>query len=465
MPCCVNRCSSRNRQKFTRCKMNCAESKELLVEYIEGLLDESQKQQVAEHLKNCPNCRAEVQQLTNLHDRLVNNGKNTAKSRLEDKVMNRIVREQNVRLKAANKAGSALKLRSIIMKSPKTKMAPAAVVIIAATVGILQIGVIILAVTVGIHQFGSGTVAWAQVVEPILNARIIVFDMILGTDETGMVTHEIVVGSRINRTMSNMPNMTLIIDIDNAELLALDTEAKTAVYVDMEGDLGDRTRSYIKFVRQVIRHLQEGQVENLGEQIIDGQKAIGFVGRGPNEEVTIWADPQTALPIRIEAQIGQKFFFTLKNFEFNAIVDESLVSMDVPDGYVLQKTDMDLGNATEEDFVESLRIWAEVIRDGTFPEAIGTQSAMKQMPVLVQKIGALNLPEEQATQFGMTYAKGMMFHQILESQGQWYYAGSGVKLGDADTAIFWYQPQGSPTYRVIYGDLSVKDVAPENLPQ
>jgi len=430
--------------------MNCAEYKEFLVEYIEGLLDESRKQQVAEHLKNCPNCRAEVQQLTNLHDRLVNNGKNTAQSKLEDKVMDRIVREQNVRLKATNKAGTTPKLRSIIMKSPFVKIAAAAVIIIA--------------VLIGINPFKS-SITFAQVIEPILNARIIIFDMILGTDETGMVTHEIVIDSRIRRTMSNLPNMIMIIDIDNAKLLALDTEAKTAVYADIKGDLGDRTRSYIRFVRQIIKKLQDGQVEELSEQMIDGQKAVGFVGRGQNEEVRIWADPQTALPIRIEVQIGQDFSFTMKNFEFDVDVDELLVSMDVPEGYILQKTDMDLGNATEEDFVESLRIWAEVIRDGSFPEAIGTENAMQQMPILIEKIGQMNIPEDEATQLGMAYAKGMLFHQILETQGRWGYTGAGVKLGDASKAVFWYQPQGSSTCRVIYGDLHVEDVVPENLPK
>ncbi len=45
------------------------------------------------------------------------------------------------------------------------------------------------------------------------------------------------------------------------------------------------------------------------------------------------------------------------------------------------------------------------------------------------------------------------------------YAGNGVKLGEADKAIFWYRPEGAETYRVIYGDLSVKDVAAENLPK
>jgi len=338
------------------------------------------------------------------------------------------------------------------MKNPITRIAAAAAVIIVAALGI--------------NYFMAPSVTWAQVIEPILNARTVIFDLILGADDTGIVSHEIVVGSRMRRTMSNMPNMTMVIDLDNAKLLALDTEAKTAVYADIAGDLGDRTRSYIKFVRQIISQLQDGQVEQLGEQVIDGQKAVLFVGKGQNEEVRIWADPQTAHPIRIEAKIGQEFSFAMKNFEFDAAVDESLVSMDVPDGYTLQKNDIALGNTTEEDFVESLRIWAEIIGDGTFPEAIGSESAMKQMPVLVQKVNAMQVSEEKGTQIGMGFARGLMFHQMLENQGgKWHYAGAGVKLGDADTPIFWYQPKGSDTYRVIYGDLSVKDVAPEDLPK
>jgi outer membrane lipoprotein-sorting protein len=430
--------------------MKCTESKELLVAYVEGLLEGSEKQAVAEHLKDCSACQAELQELKSLHDRLVTNGKALAQSNLEKNVMNQVIREQNVRLKATKRATEALKIRRTIMKSPVTKIAAAAVIIIA--------------VLIGINPFG-GTVTWAQVIEPILNARTIVFDLIIGNDESGMVQHEIVVGSLMRRTMSNMPNMTMIIDTDNEKLLALDTAGKTAAYADISGDLGERHRSFIKFVRQIVTQLQEGQVEQLGEKVIDGQKAVGFAGKGQNEAVTIWADPETALPIRIEAQIGQGLSFIMKNFEFNADVDESLMSMNVPEGYTLDKAELDLGNASEEDLIESLRIWAEIIGDGTFSEAIGTEATMKQMPVLVQKVAAMQVSEEKGSEIGMSFAKGMLFHQTLESQGQWTYAGAGVKLGDANTAIFWYQPQGSATYRVIYGDLSVKDVAPENLPK
>jgi len=59
-----------------------------------------------------------------------------------------------------------------------------------------------------------------------------------------------------------------------------------------------------------------------------------------------------------------------------------------------------------------------------------------------------------------------VFFQQLEPNGiDWHYVGKGVEFGDANTAVFLYRPKGSKTYRVIYGDLSVKDVAPDNLPK
>ncbi len=60
--------------------------------------------------------------------------------------------------------------------------------------------------------------------------------------------------------------------------------------------------------------------------------------------------------------------------------------------------------------------------------------------------------------------RGTMFLMKMKPDSHWHYAGAGVSLGDTKTAIFWYQPAGFKTYRVIYGDLRVKDVAPEDLP-
>ncbi|MHC4204776.1 MAG: anti-sigma factor family protein, partial [Planctomycetota bacterium] len=132
--------------------MKCTESKELLVAYFEGLLEDSEQQAVEEHLKDCSACQAELQELKGLHDRLVTNGKALAQSNLEKDVMNQVIREQNVRLKAASRATDALKIRRTIMKSPMTRIAAAAAVIIVAALGI--------------NYFMAPSVTWAQVIEP-----------------------------------------------------------------------------------------------------------------------------------------------------------------------------------------------------------------------------------------------------------------------------------------------------------
>ncbi|HUU15660.1 MAG TPA: zf-HC2 domain-containing protein [Sedimentisphaerales bacterium] len=429
--------------------MNCAECKEILFAYLEGLLAEDQKQAVTDHLKDCHTCQAEVKQLTNLQERLVSNGRVVAQKDLENDVMNLIVREQNVRLKAAQKATAGLKLRRIIMKSSVTRIAVAAAVLVVAALGV--------------NYMMAPSVTFADVIKPILNARTVILDLIIGDEETNPLMHEIVVGSRIRRTLSNMEHVTQIIDLDEAKMLALDDKEKTAIYVDMQGPLVEGSRIYVEFLQKVVVKLQDNY-EELGEQEIDGQKAIGFAARGPdNEEVKIWADPKTALPVRVELRIGQ-FFAIMKNFQFDVPIKDSLVSMEVPPGYALQETEFDLSKATEQDFIEGLRIWTRVY-DGRFPEALSTEFIMKQVPMFSEKLDQLNLPEEETGRMMMTFVRGMLFLQILERQISFQYAGNGVKLGEADKAIFWYQPEGSKSWRIIYGDLRVEDVSPENLPK
>ena len=429
--------------------MNCEECKEILVAYLEELLAEDKKLAVTEHLKDCHTCQEELKQLTILQKRLVSNGKAASQSDLENEVLNRIVREQSVRLKAAEKAGAGLKLRRLIMKNSIARLAVAAAVVIVAAIGV--------------HYWMVPTVTFADVVEPILNARTMIFDYVVGDEQTGPTVTDTISGQRIRRELSNVPTMVMIIDLDSSKMLVLDSAEKTAAYVDITGQVGQQHQSFLKFLRYVITKLKDDH-EKLGEEEIDGRKTVVFEAKGPGEQVKIWADPETAAPISIELTLGQMSAVT-KNFQINPPVDDSWVSMDVAGGYTSAKTDLDMTNVTEKDFIESLRVWAKIINDGTFPDEIGSESAMKQVPVLGAKLTAMNISEEEGTQMGMSFGKGLMFHQNLQTQSQGHYAGQGVKLGDASKPVFWYQPEGSATYRVIYGDLSVKDISKENLPK
>ena len=309
--------------------------------------------------------------------------------------------------------------------------------------------------------------AFADVVGPLLNARTLIYDFVTGPEDDGTMMHDIVVESRIRRTISTMPTMMMIIDIDNANMLLLDSDKKTASYQDMRGPLHAGTQGFLDFVRITIRKTQENSElspHHLGTRQIDGRTAVGYQLGGGDESVIIWADTKTALPIRIELELGPHRT-TLKNFRFDVPLDAALVSLDVPDGYTVQESTIDLSDATEEDFIAGLKVWAELLLDGRFPTSITTDQYMKQVPLLEGAVARLNITEKEAEQMGMHFIKGMMFITLFEVNGhdRWHYAGGGVKLGDAQTPIFWYRPKDALRYRVIFGDLSVAELSYDDL--
>jgi len=348
-------------------------------------------------------------------------------------------------------SGAGRNLWRIIMKSPIVKLAAAAVIIIAAALGI--------------HYIVSPGITFADVVQPILDAKTAVLDIIVGQDENGPVIHDMVMGSRIRRTMSNAPDVVSIIDLETGRILVLTASSRDAVYIDLKSL--PSIPNYLDTIKNLITKLQESpdfSVEELGEQDIAGQKLIGFHATNPKLDVTIWADPRTALPVRIE-QIEGQLKVICRNVHFDVPMDQSLFSMEVPEGYKLQQTALDLMGSTEQDFIEGLRIRAQALGDGTFPEGVAVEDYLKEAPAIGKKIGELGLSEKEQSELGMKLAKHLLFIRFFKGEGKWHYQGRGVKLGYANMPIFWYRPKDSQTYRVIYGDLRVEDVVPENLPE
>jgi hypothetical protein len=341
-----------------------------------------------------------------------------------------------------------------VMKSGITKLAAAAVIIVTLVFGIYFLG-------------GPGAgVAFADVIRPILKAQTAIFNIVLGEEGDGPVIQDMVMGSRIRRTVSTMDDVS-IIDLEACRILELDPKQQKAVYYDLKGLPEGKITNYLETLQNVITELQESPhfvVEELGEHEVDGQVAVGFRAKHPRVELTIWADPQTALPIRIESQEGQ-LFIICKNFQFDVQMDPNLFGMDVPEGYTVQEAELDLLGSTEEDFVEGLRVWTARLRDGEFPESIAIEDYVKQAPAIQAKMAELELSDDETMELGMKLVRGILFIRMFKGEGKWHYAGEGVKLGDSDTAIFWYRPKDSETYRVIYGDLSIEDVAAEDLPE
>ena len=358
------------------------------------------------------------------------------------------------------KESSELALWRRIMQSKMTKIAAAAVIIIA--------------ILSTIHFWGSpmeGTV-WADVVHPLLTARTVVFNvrslegenlpiariMSMGTQR---VRSEIEILSADGKT----EQVIAIFDYDTSQVLTLNPKQKIAVLIDIK-DLPEEPENFIEIMRNMITELQHDpnvSIQSLGEKEIDGFMAQGFRATDPEgNELMIWADSQTSLPIHMELKWRQAHYeFT--DFEFDVVLDESLFSMDIPVGYSTMPKAMLSLTGTEQDLVEALGQWAESILEGVFPKDFSSQAFMDDMPKVRKRIAQAR--KEGTDEGPWKMVRGFMFYKNLKPENDWHYVGAGVPFGDANQPVCWYKPIGSETYRVIYGDLSIRDLLEEDLPK
>jgi len=213
------------------------------------------------------------------------------------------------------------------------------------------------------------------------------------------------------------------------------------------------------------KNFRDGTEECLGEVEIDGRQAICFRLSTDDKEFTVWADPDTALPIRIERTAKEGIDKTvLSNIAFDVELSDELFDMTLPEDYCVMnmateefKVPFEL---TEAHLVEELTTTARGL-GGTFPTRFGRgrpgEEALEKYFAETRRA----VPVEG----GGTPMLGTEFLKRLPEDSDWQYVGEDVKLGDAKKPVCWWKTPGSKTYRVIYGDLSIRDIEPGDLPK
>jgi hypothetical protein len=207
-------------------------------------------------------------------------------------------------------------------------------------------------------------------------------------------------------------------------------------------------------------------VENLGEMEINGRKAVGFRIVKDNKEIIVWADPDTSLPIQIESKANDGTeTLTLTNITFGVELDDQLFDMTVPDDYLAMNVITEEFTIpfelTEKYLVEGLKI-AAGHHGGKFPTYFGRgRPGQEAIDKHLEEASRIVAPIEDdfalmlATEYFVRLPKG----------SEWQYVGEDVQLGDAKKPVCWWKTPESKTYRVIYGDLSIRDVEPGDLPK
>ena len=265
------------------------------------------------------------------------------------------------------------------------------------------------------------------------------------------------------RQESPLGTVTISDDV-NGRATTLVPLTKTAIVMTSQGrPPGAPSQDPFFRMRELLsrsRDAKDDQFRSIGEKEIDGKTAAGFLSDTAAGRFTLWGDPATGLPVRIEAVWSgtPKSEVVMSHFDINVAVDESLFNLTPPADYKVQSFEADLSPPAEADLVEAFRICGR-LSGGEFPDSLNPIG----MASFIGKHTAARFanPAEADMQKVMKeiapIPRGFRFALELTDAADAHYAGKGVKQGDARKPIFWYRPQGSAKYRVLRADLTIED--------
>lgn len=327
---------------------------------------------------------------------------------------------------------------------------------------------LVVAGIVWLIQGASPALALDEVVDKMIKAHSARFDMTVtptGLPEQKMKAFFLEPAS-FRQEMDN--GYVNVADWKAGKMIGLDTNSKQATVITLvnlpPGSNDKRQQNQFDAIRDTLRKAVSDpntKIESLGSKQLGKRKVIGYRFKDGPQPMTVWADPETRIPVSIEStMIGPpKTTVTMSNFEFNVKLDKSIFSTKVPDGYKVMETDIDASKPTEQSMVNALKACSKGIDE--FPAGLDAVAIGGYVGKLFVKKGVNNdsPPSKELMQEVVTISRGFQFALLLPPEADAHYAGKGAKVGDSKRPVFWYKPDKSKTYRVVYADLTIKNSA------
>lgn len=303
-------------------------------------------------------------------------------------------------------------------------------------------------------------IAFAQVVQAVQRVQYCSFTLTITGEGAPSQTMRMMIreGTRLRQELDSAIN---IIDLENGKFLALVPAEKQAVTGDLKGlpeDAREKWDDYLAHLKKTLAKAEK--VEELGFREVAGRNAQGFRITKDGQVSTIWVDPESGLPVE-SIQTGDGMGTRMcTDFDFRPPMDESLLDLVPPPGYTVMPVSFNLNvqDSSEQDLIEMLRVWTEAT-GGLFPDSLSMSPKQieETLAPLGDEIGLL-----EVTRIVNAIARGAIFLAYAHDP---HYVGAGVRLGQADKPVFWHKPKDSQVYRVIYGDLSIREMSADQLPK
>ena len=387
-------------------------------------------------------------------------------------------------------------LRRTIMKSPITKLAAAAAIIIA--------------ILAGLPFFSSNgsSVVLADVLERIEQTRAFMYSMKITT--TGSMMSDMpakkieMQGTTIISTEFGMKMEMATTDADSGKvettqrmfflpdqktMITLMPKQKKYMRMEFDDDLIARQKKQNNDPREMIKQIMECEYTELGRSVIDGIEVEGFhttdpayyAGAMENVEITLWVDVEKWLPVRTEMDFKMneqmEMHCVIYGFQWDIPVDASDFEPVIPEDFTAFSTEpLKMPGMTEEAALEGLKFFAEIT--GKYPKKLNVMNLIQEFSSIKDSENltdaGMKLKEEMDRVQKDEHMKkltekmlkvqsiGMFYMTLIRDKKEPVYYGETVTVQDVEKVLLRWKISDDQ-YRVIFGDLSALDVSAEEL--
>jgi outer membrane lipoprotein-sorting protein len=361
---------------------------------------------------------------------------------------------------------------SLIMK-PTFQLSAAAVIAIA------------LLVPVWLGNSRAGNAAFGQALAKVADVHTVSYRIDMhGQDRIDYIETTIATGPTRMRSVIQPQGLVSIANFDAGKLMMLDPRTKTATVIALSG-MPSMPAVGMENILEEFKKYDSQDFERLDETTLNGHKTAVFRRKNlptSQGQLQVWIDEQSQLPVQEElttpAASGPDKTMTFSNIQWDVPVTDDIFSLTPLADYKTENVKADGSPLTEKDLIVSLQTLAKV-HDGIFPDTFDMKAMRSAAIQIVTKMHAAGAAQaDQPTSRPATTAdqdealadectkitRGIFFAGSPLNGSDWHYAGKGIAQGAAATPILWYLPRGAKMYRVIDADLTVTDVAADQLP-
>jgi hypothetical protein len=354
---------------------------------------------------------------------------------------------------------------------------------------VLQVGVaamLILSVLAGLYFLEKGTtsVAWGELGQRVGSVRDFVFKLSSKMTINGQkIDSEIHAyqseeyGVRMDMFSNGQLQMIMYMPADLSDMVTVMPGAKQYIRMKMTPEYRAQWAKRQQDPRGFVNWFTSVVHTSLGRSVVDGVEVEGIEAKGPNvaagmfeyAEGKLWVDPVTQWPVRMEikGKLSQNMGeaeMAMYGFEWDKTLEPSWYTPEIPADYTQQGGTMTIEAPSEETLVKGLRVFAE-LSGGTYPTSLNMTTVQNEMGSFVK--GKFERSDENIEMFKQKFldvTQAYAFYiKLVSERKEPEYFGKEVTAADTDKVLMRWK-SGEGKMKVVYGDLSVEEIAEVNEP-